>query len=230
MAVRRIAIIGAGGHATVVASTLIAAGHEIAGFYDDAPSSWGSGVLGIPVIGPISELSAATCSHAIIGIGGNEARKRFAEQLDIEWMTVIHPFAWVHPEVRLGGGTIICAGAIVQPGARIGSHVIINTRASVDHHCRVGDYAHIAMAHLGGGVSIDDGVFMGLGSCVLPSIHVGAWATVGAGAVVTKDVAPKTTVVGIPARLLAPKPSIVSRVVQSASLVQEGTPAKVGIA
>lgn len=213
MTIRRIAIIGAGGHATVVASTLIAAGHQIAGFYDDAPSLWGSRILGIPVLGPIRELSAATCSHALIGIGGNEARKQFAEQLDIEWMTVIHPFAWVHPEVRLGGGTVICAGAVVQPGARIGSHVILNTKASVDHHCRVGDYAHIAMAHLGGGASIGDGVFLGLGSCVLPAIHVGAWATVGAGAVVTKDVAPQTTVIGVPARPLIRKPSGVAQVV-----------------
>lgn len=199
---RRVAIIGAGGHATVVASTLIAAGNEVVGFYDDLPSTWGSKILGIPVMGPIRELSAATCSHAMIGIGGNDVRKRFAEQLDIEWMTVIHPFSWVHPEVPLGEGTIICAGAIVQPGAQIGSHAIINTKASVDHDCRVGNYTHLAAAHLAGGASIDEGVFMGLGSVVLPKIHVGAWATVGAGAVVTKDVAPSTTVVGIPARPL----------------------------
>lgn len=214
MATRRIAIIGAGGHATVVASTLIAAGHEVAGFFDDAPSSWGSRILGIPVMGPISKLSAAAFSHAIIGIGGNEARKQIAEQLDLEWMTVIHPFSWVHPGVRLGRGTIICAGAVVQPGAQIGAHVILNTRSSVDHHCRVGDYAHIAMAHLGGGASIDEGVFLGLGSCVLPTIHVGAWSTVGAGAVVTKDVAPETTVVGVPARPLARKPSGIPQIVE----------------
>lgn len=214
MATGRIAVIGAGGHATVVASTLIAAGHDVAGFFDDAPSSWGSRIFGIPVMGPISELSATTFSHAIIGIGGNEARKRIAEQLDIEWMTVVHPFSWVHPGVRLGRGTVICAGAVVQPGAQIGSHVILNTRSSVDHHCRVGDYVHIAMAHLGGGASIDAGVFLGLGSCVLPAIHVGAWSTVGAGAVVTKDVAPETTVVGVPARPLARKPSAIPLAVE----------------
>ena len=44
----RIALIGAGGHAAVVASTLVAAGKEVAGFFDDEPSFWGTQILGIP--------------------------------------------------------------------------------------------------------------------------------------------------------------------------------------
>ena len=97
---------------------------------------------------------------------------------------------------------MVCAGAVVQPGARIGC-TSSSIPASIGHDCRVGDYAHVAVAHLGGGASIAEGVFMGLGSVVLPSVHVGAWATVGAGAVVTRNVDPETTVIGIPARPLA---------------------------
>lgn len=197
---RAVAVIGAGGHASVVASTLIAAGHEVTGFYDDAPSSWGTSILGIPVKGPISQLSAGSC--AVLGIGSNAVRRTLAGRIDAEWMTVVHPFAWVHPEVSLGEGTVVCAGAVIQPGACIGRHVIINTRASVDHHGRVGDFAHLAVAHLAGGASVGQGVFMALGSILLPKLHVGDWAIVGAGAIVMKDVAPGTTVVGIPAKPL----------------------------
>ena len=200
MAKRLVGIIGAGGHALVVASTLIAAGIDVAAFYDDKPGLWGTKIHGIRVAGPVSELSAATCTHAIIGVGTNDTRKRIAEQVDIEWITAVHPFSWVHPGVSLGRGTVVCAGAVVQPGAQVGSHVILNTKSSVDHDARVGDFAHVSAAHVAGGASIGEGVLMGLGSVVLPTIHVGAWATVGAGAVVTKEVAPKTTVVGIPAR------------------------------
>lgn len=206
MGKKRVAVIGAGGHATVVASTLLAAGHELAGFYADVPVLWGTELMGSPVIGPISELSSAHCSHAIIGIGDNEARKRLAQQIDIDWISVVHPFSWMHPDVSIGEGTIVCAGAIVQPEAELGSHVILNTKGSVDHHCRVGNYSHIAAAHLAGRSSIDEGVFIALSATVLPKVHVGAWATVGAGAVVTRDVPPKTTVVGIPARPFASKP------------------------
>jgi acetyltransferase EpsM len=56
---------------------------------------------------------------------------------------------------------------------------------------------------LAGGVSIGQGAFLGIGSAVVPSVHVGNWATVGAGAAVLQDVPPETTVVGVPARCLS---------------------------
>ncbi len=197
---KRIAVIGAGGHGKVVASILIAAGHRIAGFYDDDPKKWGSKIFGFPVLGPASELTSNKCTHAIIGIGDNDTRKQLSEQIDVDWFTAVHPFSWIHPDVSIGVGTVICAGAIVQPFAGIGSHVIINTRASVDHDCTVGDFVHVAAACLSGGASVGEGALIALGSTVLPGVNVGAWATVGAGAVATKNVPPNTTVAGIPAR------------------------------
>ena len=41
---------------------------------------------------------------------------------------------------------------------------------------------------------------MRIGAVALPGISVGAWATVGAGAVVIGDVRPGATVAGVPAR------------------------------
>lgn len=196
-----IALIGAGGHACVVASTLVAAGHTVAGFFDDDPAKAGARFCNAPILGPIAEARSSTAfSRAIVAIGRNTVRKRIAEELDLDWISVVHPWAWVDPGATIGPGTVVFAGAIVQSNARIGSHVILNTRASVDHDCVVGDYVHIAVAHLGGAASADEGAFLALGSVVLPSLKVGAWATVGAGAVVTRDVAPNTIVVGAPAR------------------------------
>ena len=156
----RIAVIGAGGHGKVVSSILIAAGHRIVGFYDDDPKKWRSEIFGFPVLGPISELTSNRCSHAVIGIGDNNTRKQLSEQIDVNWLTAIHPFSWIHPDVSIGVGTVVCAGAIVQPFARIGSHAIINTRASVDHDCTVGDFVHVAAACLSGGSSVGEGAFV----------------------------------------------------------------------
>ena len=198
-----IAVLGSGGHATVVVATLQAMGRKVCEIFDDEPASWGKEILGIAVRGPIAAAAHdSDCSHAIIGIGDNATRRRLAEQLSLRWTTAVHPFSSVHPGVCLGEGTVVFAGCIVQPGAEIGAHVILNTKSSVDHHCRVGDYSHIAVGHLAGGASIGDGVFMALGSIVLPGVHVGAWSTVGAGAVVTRNVEPGLTVVGVPAKAL----------------------------
>ena len=199
---KRVAIIGAGGHAKVVASTLLAQGHKVIGFYDDNNQKWGESILGIPILGPISDLTSAQCDGAIIGIGDNKIRKQLAKRMDLEWITAIHPFSWVDPDVLLGVGTIVCAGSIVQPGAKIGAHVILNTKASVDHDCVVGDYVHISVAHLAGAATADEGAFLALGSTVLPGLNVGAWAHLGAGAVATKHIPAGSIAVGSPARVI----------------------------
>ena len=52
----------------------------------------------------------------------------------------------------------------------------------------------------GRAVSIGKNVWIGGGALILPGIRVGDDAVIGAGAVVTRDVAPGATVVGNPAR------------------------------
>jgi acetyltransferase EpsM len=181
-----------------VGSVLDAAGIPIAGHYDDDQRVWGMSVGSATVVGPLSEIPSGAA--AIIAIGDNDARKRIADALDLDWITVIHPFSWLDPGVPLGPGTLVCPGAIVMVGARVGAHVILNNRASVGHDAVVEDFAHITVAHLGGGAKAGQGAMLGLGSVVLSRRIVGAWATVGAGAVVTRDVRPGVVVIGIPAR------------------------------
>jgi len=50
---------------------------------------------------------------------------------------------------------------------------------------------------------VEDGAAIGTGAIVVGGVRIGARALVGAGAVVTKDVAPGAVVVGIPARAQA---------------------------
>lgn len=55
-------------------------------------------------------------------------------------------------------------------------------------------------------VVIEDDVDLGVGAIVLPGVRVGRGAQVGAGAVVTRDVAPYAVVAGNPARVLRERP------------------------
>ena len=95
-------------------------------------------------------------------------------------------------------------GAIVNCTATVGADVILNTGSVIEHDCRIGDHVHVAPGTvLGGEVSVGEGV-PGLGSRVLPRVKIGAWAVVGAGAVVTKDVPPFAVAVGVPAKVRLP--------------------------
>lgn len=51
-------------------------------------------------------------------------------------------------------------------------------------------------------VVIEDNADLGVGSIILPGVHVGQGAQVGAGAVVASDVPPYAVVAGVPARLI----------------------------
>lgn len=52
-----------------------------------------------------------------------------------------------------------------------------------------------------GGAIVEDGAHIGANATILPGVRIGAGALVGAGSVVTRDVAPGTVVAGNPARV-----------------------------
>jgi len=200
----KVVVFGAGGHAKVVISTILEAGHSVVGLYDDDTAKHGCKVLGVEVSGTIAEAHPLPDVSSILAIGDNRLRHELAQKLSgWLWATILHPRAYVHTTAKIGVGTVIFAGAIVQPDVEIGDHVIVNTGASVDHDCRIGDFVHLAPGvRLAGEVTVGEGALIGIGTSVLPGVRIGAWAVVGAGAVVTEDVAPGVTVVGVPARPL----------------------------
>lgn len=201
----RALVIGAGGHAKVVADILLCQGMEVLGFLDDDPKTWGAIRLGLHVLGSISGYQDYAPDVLAIGIGENLARQRIVERLGAAerqmWCNAIHPAAVVARSVRIGRGVVIAAGAVVNPDTAIGDYAIINTGATVDHDCEIGEYTHIAPgAHLSGGVVLGQGVLLGVGSCVAPLKSIGDWAIVGAGAAVARDIPPRVVAKGVPAR------------------------------
>ena len=200
-----IVVIGGGGHGKVVLSTLLEAGFHVACVLDDDEQKWGSEIFGIPVRGPVGN-AAQYGELGVLGVGGNDERKRLADALGLEWVSVIHPRAWVHPSVRLGVGTVVFAGAMIQPDTVVGRHVIVNTGVLIDHDCEIGDFSHLAPGVcLAGGVRLAEGAFLGIGSCAIPGVKVGSWTTVGAGAAIVGDLPAGVVAVGIPARVLERK-------------------------
>jgi sugar O-acyltransferase (sialic acid O-acetyltransferase NeuD family) len=193
-----VVVLGAGGHAKVVISTLQEAGYTVEAVYDDNDGK--QMVLGIPVKGRLTDVEPGM--RAIVAIGSNHIRQITVAQLPgVEWMSIIHPRAYVHRSVQIGPGTVVFAGAVIQPDAVLGEHVIINTGATVDHDCNIDSYAHIAPGvNLAGGVMVGERAFVGIGSTAIPRRKIGARATVGAGSVVIGDVSDDATVAGVPAR------------------------------
>jgi sugar O-acyltransferase (sialic acid O-acetyltransferase NeuD family) len=202
----RIAVIGAGGHAKVVADAVLAAGSRVVGFFDDDPSLQGDTRLGHPILGLTDAWQSAAASHFVIGIGDNLRRRQQFDKLNrggAKFATVVHPMATIGKGVTLGPGTVILANVVVNCDTQIGPNSILNTSCTVDHDCVVGAHCHIAPGcNLAGGVRLGEGAFVGIGTKMIPGVCVGDWAIVGAGSVVIRDVKDAGKVAGVPARYL----------------------------
>ena len=158
-------VIGAGGHGKVVVATLQAVGRSVVEVWDDDREKSGGELLGVPVVGSIADrIAGAEGREAVLGIGDNRIRRRFASELPLTWISAVHPSAVVHPSVRPGEGTVVFAGAVVQPDAVLGRHAIVNTGATVDHDGELGDFVRVAPGvHLAGEVSVGEGAVLGIG-------------------------------------------------------------------
>ncbi|MDH4423924.1 acetyltransferase [Bacillus cereus] len=205
----KIVIIGQGGHSKVVKDIVLSNNEsEIVGYLDDRYEE----ITTVDSIyfGPISTayemINYFNQIKFVIAIGDNKARKIIVERLQLSndcYTTLIHKTAVVSPSAKIGNGTVIMPNVVINADTQIGNHTIINTGSVVEHDNIVGDFVHISPnVTLTGSVIIKEGVHIGAAVTMIPSAKVREWSIIGAGSVVTNDVPPHCTAVGIPAKVI----------------------------
>ena len=118
-----------------------------------------------------------------------------------KFATIISPAARVSRFSTVGEGTVIQAGVNVAANTKIGRFVKLNTMCNVMHDNSIGDFVTVSPnAVTLGYVTIEDRAFLGANCTILPHLKVCEGATVGAAAVVTKDVQARRVVKGNPAK------------------------------
>ncbi|MDS1140055.1 acetyltransferase [Pusillimonas sp. SM2304] len=203
---KRLAIVGAGGHGRVIADAAQSSGWTTIDFYDDAWPDTGASTGPWPLIGDTLLLLARLHDYqgVIVGIGNNHTRAALQQRLldaGAPLASVIHPAAVISRHTQLGAGCAVFARAVVNVGARIGAGVILNTGCIIEHDCVVEDFAHIGPnAGLGGGVYIGRQSWVGIGANINHLIHIGRDSTIGSGTTVIRDVPDAMVAVGTPAR------------------------------
>jgi sugar O-acyltransferase (sialic acid O-acetyltransferase NeuD family) len=208
-------IIGTGGNAYDILDIVAALNDscqewKIIGFLDDhRPAD--SEYLGFPVLGPI-RCAAHWQEHCFINaIGSDKSYLRRPEilastglSLD-QFATLIHPAASVSAHAHIGRGVYINYGVSVGGGVVIGNHVSLGPRCIIGHDTTIEDYAIVAPgAVISGYVEIGPNTYIGAAASIRQKLRIGEQALVGMGAVVVKEVAAGTTVVGNPASPLRP--------------------------
>ncbi|HEX2027370.1 MAG TPA: NeuD/PglB/VioB family sugar acetyltransferase [Nitriliruptorales bacterium] len=192
-------IAGAGGFGRETLDAVMAAGETVVAFLDDQLA--GRDCRGLPVVAPEDAPEGA---RFVVGIGDPRLRRELALRLAALGLvpaTVVHPRAVIAPETSVASGCVILANAHVSSSVRLGAHVHVNYNATVGHDAVLEAYVTILPgANVAGAVHLAEGVTVGSNACVLPRRRVGAFTTVGAGAVVTRDLGTGQVAVGVPAR------------------------------
>lgn len=169
---KRLLIVGGGGHGRSVAEAVATAGQfVVVGFLDDAYPGLDH-VWDFPVLGKVADLARFrdVADHAFVAIGINSHRQRVTAQVreaGFVLATIIHPRAIVSPTASIGAGSAVMAGAIVGTEAVLGEGSVVNCAAVVDHHCRVGDFGHLGVsAAMAGGSVLGAGAWIQAGSAL----------------------------------------------------------------
>lgn len=200
-------LVGAGGHARVLLSTLLLLSRRVLGFVD--PDKSRADLLGVPYLGGDDAVARHDPGQVLLvnGVGSvasiaNRLRVyEFFRKRGYRFGSVLHPEAIIAPEVQFADGVQIMAGAILQTGSVVEEDCIINTGARIDHDCIIQAHAHVAPgAVLSGSVRVGARAHVGVGAIVIEGVQIGSDSIVGAGAVVLSDVPESCTVVGVPAR------------------------------
>lgn len=207
----KVIVIGASGHAKVVVDIIQQQStFELVGLVDTFKPK-GEILLGaFPNIGNFDDVKLFYQQNdikgCIIAVGDNWLRSNIALQLyalieNINFINAIHPKSTIAPNVKIGKGNVIAAGAIINSNATIGNHCIINTKSSVDHDGRIGEFVSLSPGvTLGGGVEIGDFTAVAIGATIIEKVKIGSHNLIAAGAVVVKNIENDNEVwMGLPA-------------------------------
>jgi len=205
---RRHIIVGAGGFGREVLSWFDDSLSTMENFFflDDHETTIRLGDLRIPCLGKINDFRYKNGDSVYLTISNPKFKKSVVERMLINGTTFdhfIHHSSIVSRGATLGKGIIICPYSIVSDGVNLGDYCTVNLSCSIGHDVTIGSFTTLSShVDITGNCSVGDRNFFGSGSRVLPGKQIGSDATVGAGAVVIRNISNHQTFYAPPAKLL----------------------------
>jgi sugar O-acyltransferase (sialic acid O-acetyltransferase NeuD family) len=206
---KKLLIIGAGSVGKFIAYNIenFTKSFEIIGFLDDDITKHNQIIAGFPVLGSVEKLNDFSGKEIalVLGIAFPKVKKDLFEKylhLSFDFPSFISKNAWISNEVSVGKGSIIYPGVSINYETSIADFVVINMNCAIGHNCSIGKFSSLSPSvSLGGNTQIGNNVELGIGASTLQSVVVEDDAKVGGKAMVVKNVAKSTVVIGIPAKV-----------------------------
>lgn len=209
MICKDIYILGVGHNTAVTIELAEACGYRVAGLYHYAPGRSGEVFCGIKILGTHDDIlntPSLKGTNFALSMGDNDIRANLFNKIkekDGQIPTLIHPTCTVSRFSTIGEGTQLEAGCTVHANALIKENCNIQPHVLVCHNSIIQEHSFIAAKTvIGAYITVEHHAFIGMGAILISSkVHkIGHSATIGAGAVVTKDLPANCTAVGLPAK------------------------------
>ena len=208
---REIYVLGVGHNTSVYLDLVEACGYTIKWLYHYNDERVGELDHGYPILGSFDDLFSLNSLEGMnfaLSQGDNKIRATIFEKIiekkgDVP--TLIHPSAKVSKYAQLGRGVVVHMNTVVHPDVTVGDNTVLSYNVSVTHSTHIGKNCYLAFGVMVGAYTVvEDFVFLGIGAIVISGKVdlIGTFASVGAGAVVTKSVASYECVAGNPAKFM----------------------------
>jgi sugar O-acyltransferase (sialic acid O-acetyltransferase NeuD family) len=182
---KRLALYGAGGHASEVMAQLKSMNYSISRIFVDEEYV-------TEAFSPISDFNPEEYLM-MIPVSNSQAREKMVNKLpkETEFFSFIHPTALIMDAktIKMGKGCFIGAYSILTTDIVLGDHAILNRGVHLGHGCRIGDYfSAMPSSVVSGDVQIWNNVYLGTNASVKEKITICDDVTIGMNSPVHHDI------------------------------------------
>lgn len=150
---------------------------------------------------PLSKLNTKEY-EVIVAIGNPKIRENIIKKLppDTVFFTHIHPSVIIlDKKIKIGEGSIICAGTILTTNIILGNHTHLNLNTTIGHDTIVNNFFTTAPGvNISGNCIIGERVYFGTNSSVREKIKICDDVIIGLNSGVVKNINESGTYIGTP--------------------------------
>lgn len=205
----RLAIVGAGDYGKQIHHWAeITGDYEIVGYFDDYTQP-NIIIKDKPILGKISTIEElfklGIFDQLFIAIGYKHSnfKQVLFQQLKnkIPFATIIVSPTYIDPTARIGENVLIGPGCIIGEDCIIEDNTKISQGTSISHNSRIQAGTYISPSvNVAGFSNIGQCCFIGIGSTIIDNIIIGNNITIGASALVVKNLTEEGTYIGVPCK------------------------------
>lgn len=202
---KKIILIGSGGHASSVIESMDNAKFKFVGYIDKFKEiNISKKIISNDIDEKVVE-DFSDC-YFFVAIGDNKIRDSWFKKIQkykLKTVNIIDETAIIGKSVNIGTGNYIGKNVTITADVYIGNNNIINTGSIIDHGTKVSDSCNISPgAILNGDVIVNDLAWICSGCIIFGQKKIGRNSICGAGSIINKDVDDNWVVVGNPMKFL----------------------------